>query len=71
MQKSIEATKQNDIRLQDVVRRYFRELRMAVEQGEKIILEEMGKRNKATLRALNEQLRCVLILEKFQKSIVA
>ena len=57
VQKTIEATKQNDIRLHDVVRRYFRELRMAVDHGEKIILEEVGKRNKATLRALNEQLR--------------
>ena len=63
VQKAIEETKGNDVRLQDTVRRYFRELRTAIEQGEKIILEEAGKRNKATLRALNEQLRLVSLVE--------
>ncbi len=57
VQKAIEETKKNDVRLHDIVRRYFRELRMATEHGEKIILEEVEKRNKATLRSLNEQLR--------------
>ena len=61
VQKAIEETKKNDVRLHDIVRRYFRELRMATEHGEKIILEEVEKRNKATLRSLNEQLRYVVI----------
>ena len=57
VQKEIEATKKNDVRVQDTVRRYFRELRTAIDHGERIILEEVGKRNKITLRSLNEQLR--------------
>lgn len=61
VQKAIEETKRNDVRVQDILRRYFRELRMAIEHGEKIILEEAGKRNKATLRSLNEQLRWVAV----------
>ena len=57
VQRTIEELKKNDIRVKDLIRRYFRELRTAIETGEKILLEEVGKRNKLTLRSLNEQLR--------------
>ena len=59
VQKAIEETKQNDVRIQDIVRRYFREMKTAIEHGERVILEEVEKRNKATLRSLNEQLRYI------------
>lgn len=57
VQKTIEEVKKNDIRVKDIVRRYYRELKTAIDNGEKTILEEVGKRNQSTLRSLNEQLR--------------
>ena len=37
--------------------RYYRELRAAIDQAEKTLLEEIEKRIKNKLRALNEQVR--------------
>ncbi|XP_028415266.1 E3 ubiquitin-protein ligase TRIM58-like, partial [Dendronephthya gigantea] len=68
VQKSIEETKRNDIRVQDLVRRYFRELKTSIDHGEKIILEEIDKRNKATLRSLNEQLSSMIEISSRAKT---
>ena len=57
VQKAIEAVKKNDVHVKDLVRRYFRELRTAIDNSETAILDEVGRRNKLTLRSLNEQLR--------------
>lgn len=40
-----------------MARRYYRELRAAIDQGEKILMEEIDGRSDVKLKALNEQLR--------------
>ena len=57
VQRTIEEVKKNDIRVKDIIRRYYRELKTAIDNGEKTILEEIAKRNQSILRSLNEQLR--------------
>lgn len=57
IQKAIETVKKNDIETEDLISRYFRQLRTAIDEGERLIIEEVKKRNKISLRCLNEQLR--------------
>lgn len=57
MQRTIEDVKKNTIEVKDVARRYYRELRAAIDQGEKTLIEDIDKRSDAKLKALNEQLR--------------
>lgn len=57
VQRTIEGVKKNTTAVKDVARRYYRELRAAIDQGEKILIEDIDKRSEAKLKALNEQLR--------------
>ena len=57
MQRAIEDVKKNTIEVKDIARRYYRELRAAIDQGEKTLIEDIDKRSDAKLKALNEQLR--------------
>ena len=57
VQRTIEAVKKNTIAVKDMARRYYRELRAAIDQGEKILMEDIDKRSDVKLKALNEQLR--------------
>ena len=57
VQKMIEDVKQNTITAKDLVRRYYRELRAAIDEGEKMLTQEISKRSETKLKALNEQLR--------------
>ena len=57
VQKAIEAVKKNDVHVKDLIRRYFRELKTAIDSSEAGLIEEFSKRNNTTLRSLNEQLR--------------
>lgn len=56
VQRTIEGVKKNTTAVKDVARRYYRELRAAIDQGEKILIEDIDKRSEAKLKALNEQL---------------
>lgn len=57
MQRTIENVKKNTIEVKDIARRYYRELRAAIDQGEKMLMEDVDKRSEVKLKALNEQLR--------------
>lgn len=57
VQRTIENVKKNTIEVKDIARRYYRELRAAIDQGEKSLIEDIDKRSDAKLKALNEQLR--------------
>ena len=57
MQRTIDDVKKNTIEVKDIARRYYRELRAAIDQGEKTLIEDIDKRSDAKLKALNEQLR--------------
>lgn len=69
VQRTIEDVKKNDICVKDLIRRYYRELRTAIDNGEKTILDEVGKRNQSTLRSLNEQLSSMIEISSQAKSI--
>lgn len=56
VQRTIENVKKNTIEVKDIARRYYRELRAAIDQGEKSLIEDIDKRSDAKLKALNEQL---------------
>lgn len=56
VQRTIEEVKKNTTAVKDVARRYYRELRAAIDQGEKILMADIDKRSDGKLKALNEQL---------------
>lgn len=60
VQRMIEDVKQGTIVAKDVARRYYRELRAAIDQGEKLLMQEISKRSETKLMALNEQVRYLL-----------
>ncbi|XP_032238176.2 E3 ubiquitin-protein ligase TRIM33 [Nematostella vectensis] len=55
VQRMIEEVKQETIIVKDVARRYYRELRAAIDEGEKVLMQEISKRSDAKLKSLNEQ----------------
>lgn len=57
VQRTIEDVKKNAIAVKDMARRFYRELRAAIDQGEKLLMEDIDKRTDAKLKTLNEQLR--------------
>lgn len=57
VQKAIEDVNKNAIAVKDMARRFYRELRTAIDQAEKLLMEDIEKRTGAKLKALNEQLR--------------
>lgn len=57
VQQTIEGVKKNTIEVKDIARRYYRELRAAIDQAETILMEDINKRSDVKLKALNEQLR--------------
>ena len=57
VQRTIEELRQNTIAVKDIARRYYRELRAAIDQGEKVLIEDIDRRSEARMKALNEQLR--------------
>lgn len=56
VQRAIEEVKKNTIAVKDMARRFYRELRAAIDQAEKLLMEDVDKRTSAKLKALNEQL---------------
>lgn len=56
VQKAIEDVNKNTIAVKDMARRFYRELRTAIDQAEKLLMEDIEKRTGAKLKALNEQL---------------
>lgn len=56
VQRTIEDVKKNAIAVKDMARRFYRELRAAIDQGEKLLMEDIDKRTDAKLKTLNEQL---------------
>lgn len=56
VQQTIEEVKKNTIEVKDIARRYYRELRAAIDQAETILMEDINKRSDVKLKALNEQL---------------
>lgn len=56
VQQTIEGVKKNTIEVKDIARRYYRELRAAIDQAETILMEDINKRSDVKLKALNEQL---------------
>lgn len=58
----IEDVKKNSITVKDVVRRYLRELRAAIDATEKNLLAKLSKRGETNLKALREQLRYVIFV---------
>ncbi|KAK3748803.1 hypothetical protein QZH41_016025, partial [Actinostola sp. cb2023] len=51
----IEEVKQGCIIAKDTARRYYRELKAAIEQGEQLLMQDISKRSESKLKALNEQ----------------
>ena len=64
----IEDVKKNSVTVKDVVRRYFRELRTAIDSTEKNLLSKLSKRGENNLKKLREQLRYSIFVIYFKKT---
>eukprot|EP00794_Sanderia_malayensis_P000311 gene311-941_t len=68
VQQMIEDVKKNSINVKDVVRRYFREMRAAIDSTEKTLVSKLTKKSDNNLKALREQLGKMIHISSIAKT---